>query len=239
MGTRRAAAALLTLIALVPLPAPASRASLRERVLAEGRSRGVDATSLLERRVRLGDEQLTVGALLDRFESTHDGLGPAGSGEVQAGVVSHFAFSMGGPEVTVPYRLTRSAYVPESEPVSVTVPATPATTAQLIADFGGPLTQVRGGDWMLGAHVIGGPFGNVSTTGSAGLPATTSGRDGGMAVLDRSIDFTGHVGAVLNDRSCVLGVFCVAIGTLLADGVAWYEPQLVPGVPRPATPAVP
>lgn len=238
MGSIRVVVGALAVLLVVPAPSSAQSGSLREQVLSEGRARGVDATPLLERRLRIAGETTTLAAFLDRLEAIADGTGVAGTGEIQAGALIHLTFRIGGPEVTAPYEVTRSSTVPTTSPVAVPLPATPATSPQTLIDFGGPLTQVRGSGWTVGGHIAGGNVTNVDTAGSVDAPVIVSGANAAL-IGDGAIDFTGHVGAITNDRSCVLGVLCVAVGFLLADGLAFYEPELVPGVARPATPTAP
>jgi hypothetical protein len=233
-AVRRAAFGLVVAAVVLPV-APASAASdLTESVLAKARAGGVDASPLLARKVTIGSHTMTVRALLDSVPSAGQrATGPAGTPEVQAGDVLHFAINFGF-DVPRVYTVSQSAVVPATPSAFVPVapPSNPVIGPSVFAEWGGPLVQVKGSGYPVGLHVVGGPLTNASPAEGApnGDPVWLSGRSESF-LGDGRIDFTGHAGVLVNDRSCFFG-FCIAFGVLVGDGAAVFDAdQAVPGTP--------
>lgn len=229
---------LATLVASSAAQAAAQPRDLRQEILDAARVRGVDATSLFAREIALPGGTVTLGALIDEMSAVRaQASGIGGTPETQVGDTFHFAYNFGGSDVRHIYEVTTSATVPATNPVVVPIPATPVSDVQVFVEYGGPVRQIRTNPFALGVHMVGGPMTNIDTA-PGGDAIYVSGRSGAL-LPDTSLDFTGHVGGLVNDRSCVFG-FCFSLGVLLGDGVTFYNNDpIANGVPRPPTPTIP
>jgi hypothetical protein len=229
----RRAAAILAMALVLPAAAGAQGSHtaerLRARIAREARAAGLDPSWVMSHPLTLrvlhadGRESrttVTVEQVIERIALRATLAAPvAGPAEVTAGDLIHLyanaCFPCASAEL---YTITTSAVVPATPPVLLPPPATP-----LFFDAGGPLTQVKGGGWIIGTHTAGTVVGSNVDTGTGApapwpvwLPVVTTG-----VLADTSIDFIGHA-AVAQGEFCAFS-FCLAAGALVGDGLALFD----------------
>lgn len=211
--------------------APTLADDIRALVEAEATAAGVPAAAVYAEPIELttyhSDGSTSVETM--RFDEAIEwlvGEAPAASGvggtnELTVGDFMHFYANVAIGDARG-YHITRSS-LPDTPPVVLPPPAT--TVAYVI---GGPTYNVKG-SYLLGAHTVGSTIGSNVDTADDGpwIPVATSG-----AVFDNSIDFIGHA-AIAQGQACIFGI-CFAIGVMMADGAAQWDPTL--DTPFPTAP---
>ncbi len=228
-----------TLVALALVPAMGAEAArrpqtmadvMKARVVREARAYGFDAKAVLQSRQTVfitGRDGTTITRSMRTIDAIRhlaanivmpksDGRraaaqpGPGGTPEINVGDLVH-AYVTVGRNAPFAYSITESAVVPATPPVTATMP--------LFFEAGGPLTQIKGGNWTIGGHGVGTTIGSNIDTGAGGpyLPVVNT-----AAVFDSSIDFIGHADA-LQVRICFFGICFATIGVMVGDGVTLFD----------------
>lgn len=158
---------------------------------------------------------LSLEEVLDILDAPHAAPaynGVAGTPQLMVGDTLHLYINFGVGNALA-YNVHRSAFVPATPPLVLPAPLTP-----LAFDVGGPLTQVQGGNWIVGVHTVGTVIGSNADTAGSGpfLPV----RDAGL-ITDQRIDFAGHA-SVAQGQACFFG-FCFAVGLMVGSGAAMWD----------------
>lgn len=198
---------------------------MAERILQEGLDPAVFFAAPIEMETFGADGTvdtytITYGELLDRLAPGPQRGGPAGTPHLTAGDIVHFYVNIAVGNA-LGYKVTQSALAPATPPVVLPPPGT-----GLAYSVGGPMKNVRGA-YLVGYHTAGTVLGSNVDTDANGpyLPVV----DGTM-VPDTRIDFVGHA-VVSQTQVCFFGL-CIAVGMMIADGVASWDDQVAfPAVP--------
>lgn len=212
----------------------------RREVIKQARSFGVDPAVALATpqtfQVRHADGTsetitMTTAQILERVDGirmpSKRNAGPGladGVPETLAGDLTHVYLDLG---FGIPdrYSVTTSAVVPATPGAQI---IDPVTGLPLFTEYGGPLTQVKGGGWLVGFHGAGYAAGGINVDLAKGGPYVAPLVS---IVFDDTIDFIGH-GSVT--QPCVFSFFgrcIVRLGLMLGDGAALFDSTLPAGIP--------
>lgn len=229
----------LAAVALPVAPAMATPGgSVTDRVLADAAKYGVDARTLLDREIQTkGMPKMTVGRLLSLADGAQTRSGPAGTPEIQAGTINHFALTS-GVDAPAPYSSVTAVSVPATPiPVAV-VPATPVTSEMFVPVPNGPAVRISGSGFT-GGHIVGGRLAGASTDTGGPDGLWLSGRSNETLISDSAIEFVGRVMAYANGRFCI-GTYCFGFGFVSGLGTAAYDsPVALPALPAVPAPSLP
>lgn len=235
------------MIALLAVPAGAGASSdarslgdlVEREMVAAARRAGIDVRTALDLPQTVsfvradgtsGERAVTARSLIEDLrgipmtQSAAPGM-VDGVPEIVAGDLTH-AYIHAGIGISTRYSVTRSAVVPSTPGFVV---SDPVTGLPLFTEYGGPLTQVKGGGWLVGLHGAGFGVGGLNVDLADGGPYVAP---AAFSILeDETIDFIGH-GSVT--ESCLRLPFLgcvVALGLLNGDGLTIFDSELPADIP--------